>query len=317
MCECSRRRFLGSAVTSGLAASAVTARAEGRKPPVTCLAYAPDGNHLVVGSQAGVSILDSESLAQVDSLSVFMSQVNDVRFSPDGTWLVAAGGDPAEIGVIEWYQWPGRQLLSRASFGRDSLHSVSTAAGGERCLTASLDGHAYLSHIEDRSPTIRYDGHSTAVLAGCFLPGGDTAVTAGRDRTLRVWNTRNGETLRTMHTHTDTVNALRVRPRGDGLPMVASVSADRTVRFWQPTIGRMVRFVRLPSRPLDAAWIDSGEQILVPCADGKVRRIAAASVQILETLDAFDGWAYAIDSDPTGGRAAVGGTDGDVRILRW
>ena len=75
--------------------------------------------------------------------------------------------------------------------------------------------------------------------------------------------------------------------------MVATAAADRSIRFWQPTIGRMVRYIRLESEPLDIAWIDEAS-IVASCIDGKIRVIDANRVQVRDTLSVMPGWAYAV-----------------------
>ena len=48
--------------------------------------------------------------------------------------------------------------------------------------------------------------------------------------------------------------------------MVASASADRTIRIWQPTIGRLVRYVRLEAEPLSIAWLGGRFRVSSPPA---------------------------------------------------
>ena len=95
--------------------------------------------------------------------------------------------------------------------------------------------------------------------------------------------------------------------------MVASAAGDRTIRFWQPTIGRMVRYIRLDAEPLDVAWSADGLQIFASCVDGGVRAIDPVIVKIVDTMPAIDGWAYAIAVHPTDNSLAVGGSDGQVK----
>ena len=76
--------------------------------------------------------------------------------------------------------------------------------------------------------------------------------------------------------------------------MVASISEDRTVRFWQPTIGRMVRFAKLESKPLDIVWLSDGRHVAVSCEDGHVRLIDPATVQVAADIPVFSSWAYCI-----------------------
>jgi WD40 repeat protein len=121
--------------------------------------------------------------------------------------------------------------------------------------------------------------------------------------------------IRSLSIHTRRVHNLALRPGNGGLPMVASVSDDRTVRLWQPTIGRMVRFARLKSRPLDAAWFADGSRVVVACTDGHVRVVDPVSVKVTHDIPALEGWAYSLAVHPTDGSILVGGQDGRVRRL--
>ena len=98
--------------------------------------------------------------------------------------------------------------------------------------------------------------------------------------------------------------------------MVASASGDRTIRFWQPTIGRMVRYVRLESEPLAIAWLSNGSLLVASCVDGRVRAVDTDNVSVVETLPAIDGWAYGIAVHPTDGSLVVSGSDGQLRRLK-
>lgn len=105
-----------------------------------------------------------------------------------------------------------------------------------------------------------------------------------------------------------------MRP-GEGLPMVASISEDRTVRLWQPTIGRMVRFARLESAPLAVTWIPDGSRLVVACEDGKVRIIDPDTVTVERVIPAISGWAYTLAVHPDGTRAIVGGRGGQMKQI--
>jgi WD40 repeat protein len=107
-----------------------------------------------------------------------------------------------------------------------------------------------------------------------------------------------------------------VRPSKDkdAPPMVVTVSEDRSVRLWQPTIGRMVRFVRLNKAvPLAVRWTPDGTRIVISCSDGHVRVIDPDTAAVVQDLPAITGWAYSLDVHPNGREAVVGGADGAVR----
>ena len=97
--------------------------------------------------------------------------------------------------------------------------------------------------------------------------------------------------------------------------MVASAARDKTIRFWQPTIGRMVRYIRLDSEPLNIAWTSDGDRILATCVDGRLRVINPIEVTVTNDLPAIDGWAYAIAVHPNHHSAAIGGINGQIRRI--
>ena len=157
-----------------------------------------------------------------------------------------------------------------------------------------------------------FQGHSRGVTALCWLPDSETFVSGSLDHSLRVWDADTGALIRSLSQHTGAIYALALHPSTEGLPMVASSASDRTIRFWQPTIGRMVRYVRLPSEALAIAWI-SDETMVASCRDGKVRIINTFSLSIEQERPAVAELGDALALHPTDGSVAVGGSNGEIR----
>jgi len=105
---------------------------------------------------------------------------------------------------------------------------------------------------------------------------------------------------------------LAVQPAAEGAkPLVVSVGGDRTVRFWQPEIGRLVRFARLEAIPLAAVWSPDGATAHVACRDGRVRSVQAENAKVVHDVAAIDGVAYSIALAPDD-RLLVGGERGKL-----
>jgi WD40 repeat protein len=288
----------------------------GAAPPLTALAFTPDGKAVVVGSQAGLEVRTWPELKPSRTLATELAHVHDLAFAPDGKTLAAAGGTPAYRGTVELYRWPDGKLLHRASPHRDLIYAVAWRSDAAVFATASMDRTVGL-HEAASAKTIRVlEGHSRGVLAAVFLPGDAELVTAGIDESLRVWDVSSDKLLRTLPNHTRPVCDLKLRPGGDGEgpPVLASVSDDRTVRLWQPTIGRLMRFVRLESAPRAVAWTADGRTLLVACKDGRLRVIDPDTVEVVQDLPALDGVAYCLVVAPDGS-VLVGGENGQLRRL--
>jgi WD40 repeat protein len=278
-------------------------------PPVTAAAFAPDGKSVLVGSQTGIEVRSWPELKVTGRLTTELSHVHDLAFAPDGRSLLAAGGAPAASGVVEVLSWPAGQLMRRVEGHNDLVYRVAWAPDGSRWATASADRTCRIHAADSGKMLTRYEGHSRPVLAVAFLADGKTVVSAGVDQTLQVWTADGGNPVRTLDNHVGTVNDLTVRPAtpASAPPVVASVGDDRTVRLWQPTTGRLVRFTRLPAKPLALAWAPTGDRLLVGCDDGRLRVLDPDNLEVTGEWAGPGGRVYSVVPKPGPGRELLAG----------
>jgi WD40 repeat protein len=301
-------------IALGLCLGLLVHGAGAAQPPITSVAFAPDGKSAIACSQVGLQVYSWPELKRDRTIKTTAVNLHDVAFSPSGDRLAVGGGTPSESGSVEIFSWPTGKSLAVLDGHKNSVMGLAWL--GESSLAAAgLDHNVILWNTRTGSPERRLEGHSRGVSSLCFLKKEKILVSAGIDRSLRVWKPGTGELIRSLSIHTRRVHNLALRPGNGGLPMVASVSDDRTVRLWQPTIGRMVRFARLKSRPLDAAWFADGSRVVVACTDGHVRVVDPVSVKVTHDIAALEGWAYSLAVHPTDGSILVGGQDGRVRRL--
>ena len=283
-------------------------------PPITSVVFSHDGKTVVACSQAGLHVYEWQTLNLQKVIKVEARNIHDLAFSSKGDRLAVGGGNPATEGIVEIFSWPEGKSLRILKSHRDSVTAV--AWRNESSLaSASLDKLIILWDLRNGTPIQELKGHSKGISSLCFLNDTDILVSTGIDESVRVWDVNSGELIRSMNNHTHPVHNLAVRPVTEGLPMIASVGDDRTVRFWQPTIGRMVKFARLNIAPLDVEWSKDGSRIVASCADGSIRIIDVDSVEITDTIPALDGWVYALTIHPTDGSIAIGGLNGQVKRI--
>ncbi len=289
------------------------------QPPITAMAFSPDGSTLLVGSQHGVRRYSWPGRNLLGTLSCALSHVHDLQFSPDGRHLVAAGGTPGESGTIELFDWPSGRSLSSLQLHDDLVYQVAWSGNGQQLATAGADQLVGLVDVHHGSPGMKtryFKGHSRPVLAVTFLPRDGLLASAGIDQSLRLWDVASGKLQRTLDNHTSAVHDLELRPQlDDSLTILASAGADRTVRLWQPAIGRLVRFARLDASPVDIAWTNDAKFLVAACDDGRLRVIDALNVQVVKDIKALEGWAYAVLIAPGGRQAVVGGAGAQLKVI--
>ncbi|MEC8556336.1 MAG: hypothetical protein VXZ82_15100 [Planctomycetota bacterium] len=281
-------------------------------PPVVALEFSPSRNEVLCCSQVGVHIYSWPELKLLRTIESKFPNLHDLQFSPSGSQLAVAGGAPAETGGIELFSWPEGHSTALIEAHEDVAMQLCWV-NNTSVISASLDyGIAELDVVSGEIRR-RLEGHSRGVVTLCYLPLKDLLASSGLDQSIRVWNWADGKVLRSLTNHKQAVRKLALRPGAAPLPMIASASIDKTIRLWQPSIGRLVRFARLPSKPLDICWNKAGTRIFAACEDGVVYPIDPDTVEILqqESKRAFSDWAYSLALHPDGS-LAVGGRDGRV-----
>jgi len=276
---------------------------------------APDGEKVLTGSNDGVAVHVHADLIFGNDFHIEFPNVHDLAFSPDGTLLAVAGGDPGESGVVQIFSWPEKKPVQRLEHHTDVVFDVAWSADGKHLFSGGLDKQVLAWNVADGTVEREFVGHSKGVTCLCLIDDRQLLVTAGLDQSLRVWNTASGELVRTLDNHTAPVNHLAIRPSTAGLPMVVSCGNDRTLRFWQPSIGRLVRFARLDSIPLAAVWLPEQPRVAVATTDGRILIVDAETTETVREFRVDDERLYSLAIDRDGRTLFAGNRKGKLQRI--
>ncbi len=326
-------------LTSPTATATAAATAIG---PITALAFHPAGDTFVSNGPRTVQVRNPSGARVLHEWPCAIPHIRALVFSPSGDRLAVAGGSPGEQGEVRLLNWPDGRLLARLTLPNDVATSVAFHPDGQSLAVAGFDGSARIWSLpesfpgpdqppQDASPPPRHElkGHAGAILAVAWSPTGEPLLTASTDRSIKVWTTASANPdpadeprlLRTLGNHTESPNALAFRPAPPQSnlpttpPICASAADDRTVRIWQPSIGRMIRIVRNhPGPVLALAWMPDGSALFSGGTDGVIRRIDADSDAILATSADHSDWILTLAVSPDGKHLASGDASGRVIV---
>ncbi|MFM8893408.1 MAG: c-type cytochrome domain-containing protein, partial [Planctomycetia bacterium] len=251
---------------------------------VTTLAASPGGDLVASGDDKGAASVwrglgeagDTEPLAEAVADPVTAVAVHPSRKLVAVAGLV--GGKPA--------------IVVRSSEQPAPANVLAGHAGRITAVSFTPDGTRLVSAAEDRTIRLwdwtRGDGAEVAAIAE--VPAGVTAVAttadvgqviaACGDHVLRGWTFADKTGPREYRGHSARVLAVAATPAGQPW----SVSADGTVRLWNPADGQQASSWTLPAEPLAAAATSDGQVLVVAGKDGIVRSHQLAAGQVVKAF---------------------------------
>ncbi len=286
-------------------------------PRVTTAIQDHSRNQWIVANQSELQILDSDKLPvspkEVDirplqRIAHRYPHITKLALSPDSTQLLVAGGIPAEQGGTSLYDWQSKQLISEHSLDAngspitDVVTDVQWSKDGTKWIEAHWSGKVLVRDLQGNCLR-EFTGHTGPVLTAIFWSS-DIAISSGIDQSIKVWNTNESSTngadqvLQSLNNHTAPVTRLMQYQNENGQLRLISCSQDQTIRLWDPSIGRMIRFIRLDSPPT-AATITKNNSLLAATEDG------TATLWSLPNFERIHSWKLegriprAIDIDTT------------------
>jgi len=155
-------------------------------------------------------------------------------------------------------------------------------------------------------------GHGDSINACAFSPNNNSILSAGADRTLKLWDLDTGKKLKTFKYHDDEVNCCAFSPDGK---YIVSGSQDETLRIWNAdTCEETARLEGHQDAVNSCAFSPDGTIIVSGSDDGSVIFWDTRTKQELEKIDISD----AVNSctfSPDGNIVAAASEDGMLTLI--
>ncbi|MEM7114813.1 MAG: BTAD domain-containing putative transcriptional regulator [Chloroflexota bacterium] len=280
--------------------------------------FSPDGKRLLTGGGDSTARLWDEDGNPLVVFEGHASRVTSVAFHPDGKALLTVSSDAtARLWDVDGAL---RTIAVDYSEQRSELWDSGGGSGvpnplgyitpdGKHLLTSFVDPATIELHTLEGVFVASLLGHTAPIWEADFSPDGKKIVTAGIDRTARLWNL-DGETLAILEGHADEVFTARFSPDGQ---RIVTASRDGTVRLWDSD-GNLIRLLQgHTAEVVGAVFSPDGEYVITASLDNTARLWAMRSA-LLHDMEGHTGEVEALAYHPDGEGLVTGGRDGMMGV---
>jgi mono/diheme cytochrome c family protein len=276
-----------------------------RRGAVPSVAGSPWAPLVAVAAQKQVLLYNTDSLELAGILPFPEGFPQIVRFSHNGSLLIAGGGIGAKLGhVVIWDVVTGKRV---AQIG-DEFDTVLAADISPDQSLVALGGPSRLVKIfsaADGHMICKMKKHTDWVTALSFTPDGKELISGDRAGGLSVWDCQ-GHELQSVSAHAAGITGIACRGN-----IVATSSEDGTVKFWDIVEGKELKSwhahnggVRSVAFTADGHIVTSGRDRLVRLWD-----VNGAQIKQYSPLDDI-----AMQATATGGNIIAADWTGVVRL---
>ncbi|WP_158633405.1 WD40 domain-containing protein [Tautonia sociabilis] len=284
--------------------------------PITALAFAPSGDRVIV---SGYHELNTYAIADgslVRREPGVAERVYDIAYSPDGSRLATAAGNPGLSGEATLWTVGEDGVLSDPKTlveAGDAVFCVAFSPDGKRLAVGGADRTIRVFDVESGERLAEVEDHADWVLDVTFSPDGSRLATASRDKTSKLFDANSYESLVTFPGHGETVYCVGFS--GDG-KTVFSGGGDARIRNWNPDEdAKQVREIGGFGGPVFDLKVFADGQSLAACgSDTVVRLFNPADGAQKHAMQGHGDWVYRLAVSPDGSCLASGCWDGTVKI---
>ena len=156
-------------------------------------------------------------------------KVNSLRFSKDGTWLIASSGITGKSGQAIVWDVESRKEVQSFLGHTDAIYAAAISHDKSVVATASYDRRIILWDVESGKQLRKLLGHNGAVYDIDFSPDSKSLISASADQTLKLWNVETGERIETFGQPLKEQLTCRFSPDGK---TIVGAGRDNRIRIW-------------------------------------------------------------------------------------
>ncbi|RUL87289.1 serine/threonine-protein kinase [Tautonia sociabilis] len=285
----------------------------GRPQPLSSLAFAPDGRHVVLAGGPTLYCWRLDPPEDPPEPAGHLDEAWSAAFSPNGRYLATGSDDTDEPQTLKlWEVQTGRLVLGWKAHPA-TVSALAFRPDGGALASAGLEAREHLRLWEPETGTLIAEliGHTDRVRTVAFSPDGRLLASSGSDRTVRLWDGADGSPLDVLSGPTETVRQVAFSPDGRSL-----ACCDNGGEVWMWDLATRVGRVVLSRSDTYTSLAFSPDGLLLAVADegGSVTLLDGTTLTILSTLRVDDGRILSLAFSPDSRALAIAGESRAVRV---
>ncbi|MFG0266636.1 MAG: c-type cytochrome domain-containing protein [Rhodopirellula sp. JB055] len=251
-----------------------------RAAATTAIGASPWAPLVALAGQKQITLYHTETAELLGVLPFEEGIPQSIRFSRDGQYLIAGGGEHSVKGIAAVYSIKNGERVAQVG---DELDTVFDADVNDNMTRIALGGPQRMLRIYDATDgTLLFDikKHTDWIYSVAYSPDGVLVASGDRSGGLVVWEADTGRQYLDLTGHKGAIRSLAWR---DDSNVLASASEDGTVKLWDVNSGKAIRSINAGSGGVTAVQFDHKGQLVTAGKDRKVRLWDAGGKQIKES----------------------------------
>jgi WD40 repeat protein len=282
-----------------------------RPGALVAMAASPWAPLVALGGQHQIVLYDTQTLDLLGILPFDAGQLNVLRFSRDGSLLLAAGGQSAKSGKALLYDVRKAKKVAEVGEEFDAVLAADIAPDHAAVAVGTPNKVLKAYNTADGKPIYTIKKHTDWVTAVAYSPDGVLLASGDRAGNLYVWEAKTGRDFYTLTGHKDAITALAFRDDGN---VLASASQDGTIRLWNMEDGTQIKAQNAHGSGVTSlAFAHDGR--IVTCGRDNVARVWNSEAEGQKTTEGFPDVALQCAFSDDGKRIIAGDWSGVVKVF--
>jgi WD40 repeat protein len=254
------------------------------------------------------------------ALPVAFSPIPPSSLAEEGTGGILASGSNDK--TVKLWNWQNGDCIRSLQGHTDFIYGLAFSSDGQILASASTDSTVRLWNVNTGECFQILQGHTDWAYAVAFHPeilpssldqgAGGILASGSADCTVKLWNWRTGQCLKTLTGHTDKIQGIAFSPDGQ---VLASGSADQTIRVWNYATGHCLQLLNGHTNRVYSVAFSPDGSILASCStDRTVKLWSWQTGECLKTLSGHTNWVFSVAFSPDDQFLASASHDQTIRL---